>query len=240
MHSSVQTFLNSFPFSILYECPFPSLQHISPCSLIQTLRSTPFTHTHTFFPELDLPISLPASCGPLCLLLSFLLSSQQHLILRLVCPPYFPALSWQTVGGLLKVVGESLDSFHQGYPGGRLIGKVIYCPVSVQHSSFSTSLHTLLLIRLSIHSFVSNSLQIYTCCLEVKVSVGVIVSVCVYMCVSMTRSAGLNVRLKGWSLGNHWHRWKRLIVFGLARRLTRRPRWCVYVASACMCWCAHV
>lgn len=48
------------------------------------------------------------------------------------------------------MLGESLDSFHQGNPGERLIGKVIYCSVSGLHSLFSASLPALLLICLSI------------------------------------------------------------------------------------------
>lgn len=148
-HSLVQNFLNSSIF-YNYERPF--------------YPQPPFTHVH----RSSLDLSLTASYGP-CYgpLLSFLL---QHLMLQPVCPTNFPALCWQTVGGVLKAGKGRLDSFHKGYPGRRLIGKVIYCPLSVLNSSFTTFP--------SIYPFVYYPLQIHTCCLEVKVSVGVTVSVC--------------------------------------------------------------
>lgn len=126
--------------------------------------------THIFSPEPNHPVLQCLLHSPLSD--TCLWSSQQHLILWLVCPTYFPALNWQTVAGLLKVVGESLDSFHRGYPGGRLIGKVIYCSVSILHSSFSTFL--------SGSVYASICLQIYTRCLQVKVAV--CMCVCIFVC----------------------------------------------------------
>lgn len=128
-----------FPFLIPGECdPF------HPCSkplpeFFEANSSTHTPHKYTYF-LLDLTSPcLSLLLGPLRLSLSFPPSSRQHLILFLVCPQHFPALGWQTVEGLLKVARETLDRFHQGFPGGRLIGKVIYCTVS--HLQSRLSLH---------------------------------------------------------------------------------------------------
>lgn len=150
-------------FHFLYSMRAPFHSHRTSLLVFNPNSAHPLPHQLTSHMHIYFFSNLPSQfLSPLpmvfCLLLAFRLSSQQHLILWVVCPTYFPALRWQTVGGLLKVVGESLDSLHQGYPGGRLIGKVIYCPVSVLHSSFSTSLPALLRICLSIHSFVFKSI----------------------------------------------------------------------------------
>lgn len=58
----------------------------------------------------------------------------------------------------------------------RLIGSVIYCTVSVLRSSFFPLPPGLFLIRLSLHIFISGSLQMHTCGLQAKVSLEVIVS----------------------------------------------------------------
>lgn len=97
---------------------------------------------------------------PLCfsfILLSFLLAAKFNL--AIVCQSFFffsffflTELPTDKLYGGYLVLGESLDSFHQGYLGGRLIGKVIYCSVSVLNFLFSTSFCALFFIYPSILS----------------------------------------------------------------------------------------
>lgn len=139
-----------------------------------------------------------------CFQLPFPLSSQPHLILWLVCPPHFPALCWQSVGGLLKVEGGKFGQLSSRVPRGKIDWQSNLLP-----SVHSALLALYLFLPPSSWSFYPSIpssptliTQIHTHCLEVKGSVEVIASQC--MCAYLWRV--LQVCVWGQE-ANWWYRW---------------------------------
>ena len=105
-NSSVQIFLSSSP-CFLHVSLYMATAHLSRFFNLNSTVQLPACATHFLLSLTSLSLSLSLFIYIYFFrLLSFPLSSQQHLILLLVCQSHFPALHWQTVGGLLSTRGK--------------------------------------------------------------------------------------------------------------------------------------
>lgn len=222
LEATVQTFPKCFSFfSWCMNAPFLPRLYFSP--VLESKRPFLLTRNTNIFYQTWPPNFTSCFLQVLsCFQLPFPLSSQPYLILWLVCPPHFPALCWQSVGGLLKVEGGKFGQLSSRVPRGKIDWQSNLLPsvhsallalyLSLPPSSWS--------IYPSIHSSPTLITQFHTRCLEVKVSVEVIVSEC--MCVYL---------------------WRVLLVWMSGREADWWYRWGAWVdgcdSVGCMCVCAH-